>query len=265
MRKTIATIFTLLCLLAFIGCQQRKSDKLEFFDVGMENNALDSYQTESFFRTEEIPKVTVPESKEATRDAITTLDPMTETSVETEATEVTQPPRVSKDETPTKPKVNASRPTPSQSLPAPTVPQTTQPETKPTVPTTEPTVPTTEPTVPTTVPLETEPANPEPTQPETKPTVPESKPTEPTGCTHDWKAIHHKEKGHWKAGIVCDCGWTVYGNADELVSKWNAHSASYSAEDALFEHGGYGSADKWILDEPAYDEWVCSLCGEPKP
>lgn len=251
MRKIIATIFTMLCLLAFIGCQQRKPDKLELFDVGMENTSLDSNQTEGVFRTEEKPKVSVPESTEATGGTIATLDPMTETTVGTEATEETQPSRTSKDETSTKPKADEAKPTPTQPLPAPTVPKVTQPET--------------EPTVPTTVPPETEPANPEPTQPETKPTVPETKPTEPAGCTHDWQAIHHEEKGRWKAGVVCDCGWVVYGNADELVSKWNAHSASYPAEVALFEHGGYGSADKWIVDEPAYDEWVCRLCREPKP
>jgi hypothetical protein len=263
MRKIIATIFTMLCLMAFIGCQQRKPGKLELFDVGMENTSLDSYQTETVFRTEVIPKVTAPESTEGTKDTFATLDSMTETTVGTEATEMTQASHVSKDETPTKPKADEVKPTPTQSRPAPTVPKVTQPETEPTVPTTVP--PENEPAKPEPTQPEAESAKPEPTQPETKPTVPETKPTEPTGCAHNWKAIHHKEKGHWKAGIVCDCGWTVYGNANELVSKWNAHSASYPAEVAFFEHGGYGSADKWIVDEPAYDEWVCRLCGEPKP
>lgn len=106
-----------------------------------------------------------------------------------------------------------------------------------------------------------------PTQQETAPTVPaikhtEPTPTEPIDCTHDWTCIHHDEVGHWKAGIICDCGWTVYGSSSELVSKWNAHSVSYSPEESLFHHGGYGSADQWIVDIPAYDEWVCSLCGE---
>lgn len=36
-------------------------------------------------------------------------------------------------------------------------------------------------------------------------------------------------------------------------------------EPPLFDHGGYGSMDEWIVDKPAYDEWVCRLCGEPKP
>ena len=155
-------------------------------------------------------------------------------------------------------KPTPSKPKPTQSKNEPTVPKETKPNTEPTV---------TVPTQPETKPKDTEPTQPasKPTEPEPKPSAPETKPTEPTGCSHDWKAIHHEEKGHWQPGIVCDCGWTVCGKASELVSKWNAHSASYPAEVALFHHGGYGSADKWIVDEPAYDEWVCRHCGEPKP
>ena len=81
----------------------------------------------------------------------------------------------------------------------------------------------------------------------------------------DWMCVHHDEEGHWRAGIVCDCGWTVYGDPNELVALWNAHSASYPGAESLFDHGGYGSADEWIVDKPAYDEWVCRHCGEPKP
>ena len=64
---------------------------------------------------------------------------------------------------------------------------------------------------------------------------------------------------------MCDCGWTVYGDPDGLVAQWNAHSESYPAEESLFEHGGFGSVDEWIVDKPAYDEWVCRHCGEAKP
>ena len=250
MRKTIAAILAILCLLTFFGCQQRYPDKLEFIETGTENNVPDSYPPEVILHDEEAPKVTVSEFTEGTTDAVATLNPTTETAMEKDATEPAQPSRSNKDKNPTKPKSNESKTSSSHPAPTPTVLKATQPET--------------EPTVTTPAPPETEPTNPEPTQPETKPTVPKTKPTEPTSCSHDWKAIHHKEKGHWKAGIVCDCGWTIYGNADELISKWNAHSASYPAEEALFEHGGYGSADKWIVDEPAYDEWVCRHCGEPK-
>ena len=114
-----------------------------------------------------------------------------------------------------------------------------------------------------TVPTESESTNPEtePTEPATTPTAP---PTEPAGCSHDWKCIHHAEEGHWRAGIICDCGWTVYGDPSELNSLWNAHSASFPPAESLFDHGGFGSMDEWIVDKPAYDEWVCRLCGEPK-
>ena len=250
MRKKITAIFTVLCFLALVGCQRQQPDKLVVFEVGVEDNTPDSNPTEVILPAEEPSKTTASESTEATTNTVPTVNPTAETTVETETTDPTQHSRVSKDKSPTKPKSKASKPTSTQPAPTPMAPKTTQPETKPTE------------TTP--APPETEPTNPEPTQPETKPTVPETKPTEPTSCSHDWKAIHHKEKGHWKAGIVCDCGWTIYGNADELISQWNAHSASYPAEEALFEHGGYGSADKWIVDEPAYNEWVCQLCGAPK-
>ena len=100
------------------------------------------------------------------------------------------------------------------------------------------------------------------------PTIRKTKPKntlEPARCNHEWKCIHHPEEGHWRAGIICDCGWTVYGDPSELTALWNAHSASYPPAESLFDHGGFGSMDEWIVDKPAYDEWVCRLCGEPKP
>ena len=250
MKITIATILVALYLLVFLGCQQQQSDKLAVFETGVETNVLDTYPTEVILPAEEASKVTTSEATEATMNTVPTVNPTTETIVETETTEPIQPTSVNKDKSSTQTKAKSSKPTSTQPAPTPTEPKTTQPKTEPAG--TTPTLP------------EAEPIKSEPTQPETKPTVSETKPTEPTGCSHDWKSIHHKEKGHWKAGIVCDCGWTVYGNADELISQWNAHSASYPAEEALFEHGGYGSADKWIVDEPAYEEWVCRNCGAPK-
>lgn len=142
---------------------------------------------------------------------------------------------------------------PKQTEPHPTEPENPVPETTPT----RPTEPETEPTQPPTEPISS------PTEPpETKPTEPIG--TEPTSCAHDWECVHHAEEGHWRAGVVCDCGWTAYGSADELIALWNAHSASFPAAESLFDHGGYGCMDEWIVDKPAYDEWVCRLCGEMK-
>lgn len=137
---------------------------------------------------------------------------------------------------------------------------TTEPTIDPVPGTTEPTTP------PATEPPYTEPTEPpatEPTESVTEPTDPH--PTEEAGCAHEWMCIHHNEEGHWRAGIACDCGWTVYGDPDELAALWNAHSASYPPTESLFYHGGFGSMDEWIVDKPAYDEWVCRHCGEPKP
>lgn len=155
-------------------------------------------------------------------------------------------------------------------------PASTVPETKPTEPVvTAP--PETEPieTVPppTQQPAATEPSIPPATEPpptvppviEPEPTQPPTEPSEPVGCSHDWVCIHHNEEGHWIAGVICDCGWVIYGSPDEVSAAWNAHSASFPPEEALFEHGGYGCADEWVVDAPAYEEWYCSLCGETKP
>ncbi len=138
-------------------------------------------------------------------------------------------------------------------------------ETEPTTPPATPTVPPATDPAPT---EETKPTEP-PKETVTEPTTPseppaETKPIEPTCCQHDWMCIHHNEEGHWIAGIICDCGWKVYGNPEEVVSLWNTHSASYSAAESLFDHGGYGCVDEWIVDTLAYDEWVCRYCAEPK-
>ena len=112
-----------------------------------------------------------------------------------------------------------------------------------------------------TLPSETEPAETEPLQQEETQSVQ----TEPPECVHEWRSVYHPEEGHWVAGVACACGWQVYGDPAQLVSQWNAHSASFPALESLLSHGGYGSVDQWIVDTPAYTEWVCTHCGEPKP
>ena len=170
---------------------------------------------------------------------------------------------------------------PVQTEPAPESAPTAIPETyaesAPTQPTEAPSKPTepAKPTVlepePTNPPQPTEPPKPAPTEPspsEPAPTVPiptEPQPTEPAGCTHNWQCVHHDEVGHWLAGVICDCGWVIYGSPDEVSAAWNAHSVSFPPEESLFEHGGFGCVDEWVVDAPAYEEWYCSLCGEQKP
>lgn len=171
--------------------------------------------------------------------------PVTEPS---ETTGPTVPEETSKPTTPTEPKEETPKDPPPTTKPTEeTQPSTTEPETQPTEP------------------QQTEPTNPptEPTEPETEVTTPPA--SEEAVCKHEWKCIHHSEEGHWRAGIICDCGWTVYGDPDSLTALWNAHSASFPAAESLFDHGGFGSMDEWIVDKPAYDEWVCRHCGEPKP
>ena len=137
-----------------------------------------------------------------------------------------------------------NKPAGSADEPVPTDTQSPQQATEtPTTPTTPPeeTKPTTPPETTPTNPPETTPTQPPETKPEETEPPTTTPPTQPAGCSHEWKCIYHPEEGHWRAGIICDCGWTVYGDPGELTALWNAHSASYPPVESLFEHGGFGS------------------------
>ena len=233
MRKFL--IITLILSLLLVGCTtpDSHSDTPNTFDSHLEESSEDWLsQTDS----------SVPLEGENSGPAIsdlTTTTPTVPDSSENSTEETT--PAGSADEI-----VPTETQSPQQATEAPTT-STTQPEeTKPTTP------------------PETTPTQPPETKPEETELPTSTPPTQPTGCSHEWKCIYHPEEGHWRAGIICDCGWTVYGNPGELTALWNAHSASYPPVESLFDHGGFGSMDDWIVDKPAYDEWVCRHCGEPK-
>ena len=243
MKKLIAVFLILSLVLA--GCTAPDSDPTASSSPDLQQGAP----------TEGTSSQTDPtDAQEGTRPGPVTSDPTsTSPSVpdSTEnGTEGTTPAGPTEGTTPTEPK-----PTSPQATEKPTTPTTPPEETKPTTP------PETTPTNPS----ETTPTQPPETRPEETDPPTTTRPTEPAGCNHEWKCIHHPEEGHWRAGIICDCGWTVYGDPGELTALWNAHSASYPPAESLFDHGGFGSMDEWIVDKPAYDEWVCRHCGEPKP
>ncbi len=254
MKKILSLTLAVMLLLGLIGCSPQEPS-METYHVTTEPTGV----TENTKPPESTEPVTAPREMEPTLSTEPTE--VTDPTESTEATEGTEPTQ------PQKPKENTGK---QEDETKPTDP----PATEPTQPATEPTdPPATQP--PETVPPETQPPETEPVEtqppateppttepPSTQPTEPA--PTEPARCQHDWMCVHHDEEGHWRAGIMCDCGWVAYGNPDELVAKWNAHSASYPAAEALFDHGGFGCMDEWIVDKPAYDEWVCRHCGEPK-
>ena len=243
MRKLLA-IFLILSLV-LVGCAAPDSDPTAS-SVPDLNQSTPSESTSS--QTDPTDPLEGENSGPVTSDPTGTT-PTAPDSTEN-GTEGTKPAGSNEDTTPTEPK--------------PTTPQATE---KPTTPTTPPeeTKPTTPPETTPTNPPETTPTQPPETRPEETDPPTTTLPTEPAGCKHEWKCIHHPEEGHWRAGIICDCGWTVYGDPGELTALWNAHSASYPPAESLFDHGGFGSMDEWIVDKPAYDEWVCRHCGEPKP
>lgn len=229
MKRKILCILLVCCLLLLTGCREPVPPLVN--TTATEPSIAAMEPTAGTTETTTVP--TEPGETQATEAATTPTEP--------QATEPTKAPTQPTDPTePSKPEQTIPKPT----EPAPTEP--TPPETVPPEPPTEETVP------PTTEPEQTQPTETEPA------------PTEPTECQHNWVSIPHAEVGHWRAGIMCDCGWTVYGDPDELTALWNAHSASFPPAESLFEHGGFGSMDEWIVDPPAYDEWVCQHCGQRK-
>ena len=243
MKKLIALI--LILGLVLVGCTAPDSDPSAPSSSNL-NQSAPSEGTSSQTDPTDAQEGTHPGP--VTSDP-TSTDPSVPDSTEN-GTEGTTPAGPTEGTTPTEPK-----PTSPQATEKPTTPTTPPEETKPTTP------PETTPTNP----PETTPTQPPETTPEETDPPTTTPPTEPAGCNHEWKCIHHPEEGHWRAGIICDCGWTVYGDPSELTTLWNAHSASYPPVESLFDHGGFGSMDEWIVDKPAYDEWVCRHCGEPKP
>lgn len=198
------------------------------------------------------PSVSATEPTDSLTQAGTVPEYESVTELADSATEKSSPQETAPTQTAPPPTEPAPEPTsPPDTRPAETAPQETQSQ---------------ETQSAETEPVETGPVETEPVEIETPITDPtQTEVTEPTDCRHEWICIHHNEEGHWIAGIVCDCGWKLHGDPEELVSLWNAHSASFPITESLFDHGGYGCVDEWIVDKPAYDKWVCRHCAEPKP
>lgn len=242
--KTVRSIMIVLTVLFLSGCVQVPLDTTGATPFGNSASEIASRGADNLCKETERETLSFQERTSSPFPAVEE-----NIAVETKPTEMSREPSEGTPEKENTATENAAQPT----EPA----RPTEPEPEPTNPP-QPTEPP--------KPAETAPTEPVPTEPTpTAPIPTEPQPTEPAGCTHDWQCVHHDEEGHWLAGIVCDCGWTVYGSPDEISAAWNAHSASFPLEESLIEHGGFGCVDEWVVDIPAYEEWYCSLCGETKP
>lgn len=158
----------------------------------------------------------------STSDLQTTAAPETTNQTEPPAAEETEPPTTA----------------PAVTQPAATQPAATQPVGN------QPTADTT-------------PTTPKPTDPQ--PTDPQPTDPQPTGCQHDWVTTHHDAVEHREYGEQCVCGYTAWGAGctDVII----AHINSFDNLEAFDYHGGYHTTSRWVTDQAAYDETVCSKCG----
>lgn len=254
--KLLSGILTLHLVMALTGCGINElpsvAEKTPAFTTGptvpvTENTTQGTDTTEE--TVGQIPMATTqPQVKENSAETRPTESPASQVpeAMPTEPVD-TAPPE-------TEPMETVPPPTQQPAATEPSIPPATEPP--PTVP---PVIEPAQPPTEASEPIPTQPIPSEPIPIEPAPTEPT--PTEPVECSHDWKCIHHDEEGHWLAGIICDCGWVIYGSPDEVSAAWNAHSVSFPPEESLIEHGGFGCVDEWVVDAPAYEEWHCSLCG----
>lgn len=128
------------------------------------------------------------------------------------------------------------------------------------------------PTEPTDPVVPTEPIVPDPTDPV------DPDPTEPPH-EHKWEHHHHDEVGHWGEGkFVCTvCGWTCSESEAEavglnLIQYWGLYHQEIMYDVDTENQHSYRTDADWVVDQEAYDEWVCTECGavtyedpDPKP
>lgn len=89
--------------------------------------------------------------------------------------------------------------------------------------------------------------------------LPSEETTEPVGCQHEWEKKYHAQVGHYGDYYnVCKCGWRFDDPKD-----WETHVMEAGAE-AVFYHTSWCSAREYIIDTPAYYEWICAECGETR-
>lgn len=80
----------------------------------------------------------------------------------------------------------------------------------------------------------------------------------PAACQHNWKSKYYPEEGHYTDYfVVCKCGAKF-----NTTEEWIAHSKGYTGEEAVLQHGGWGSTRFYVVDSPERWEWTCTKCGE---
>ena len=78
---------------------------------------------------------------------------------------------------------------------------------------------------------------------------------------HNWEHHHEDEIGHKEVRIVCHCGWSCPATGN-YVAAFGAHVDSLP-EDEKWTHSYY-STSNWVVDVPAKDWDVCTICGASK-
>ncbi len=82
--------------------------------------------------------------------------------------------------------------------------------------------------------------------------------TETVKGSHDWEHKHTEEVGHWEGWYVCHCGgWEFNAANGDPTNSFVEHARSAGGN---VSHSYYGE-NRWVIDEPAEDVWVCRVCG----
>lgn len=80
---------------------------------------------------------------------------------------------------------------------------------------------------------------------------------EPAGCFHQWQVISHEAEGHAEMVNTCACGYQ-FGS----IGEYDAHLNDYAGTaEMITVHGHWSSFEIWVIDNPAWSETRCTICG----
>jgi len=87
--------------------------------------------------------------------------------------------------------------------------------------------------------------------------------TESVPAAHSWEHHHEDEVGHKDVRVVCHCGGWSCSVDEDYVGLFTKHTESLPLDERYDGHSYY-SVSTWVVDVPAKDWDVCTVCGTTK-